>query len=52
MQWRYDWDAEPGDHLISVRATNADGEPQSPTPVPVAPDGAEGHHTIRVRVDA
>ena len=49
-QWRFDWDGTPGDHTIAVRATTADGEVQSPDPRPVAPDGAEGHHTIRVSV--
>ena len=49
-QWRLRWDATPGDHAIRVRATDRTGETQSATPVPVAPDGAEGHHTRQTRV--
>ncbi|MGI9017057.1 MAG: molybdopterin-dependent oxidoreductase [Euzebya sp.] len=49
-QWRFEWDATPGDHRIRVRATDADGMTQSETPVPVAPNGAEGYHTRVVRI--
>lgn len=50
-QWIVDWDATPGEHTISVRATGNDGEVQTERRSPVAPDGATGHHTIRVTVD-
>ena len=49
VQWRYDWDAAPGDHLIRVRATDTTGFTQSPIIVNPAPDGAEGYHTVAVR---
>ena len=49
VQWRYDWDAPPGDHIIRVRATDSSGFTQSPVLVNPAPDGAEGYHTIVVR---
>ena len=49
-QWRYEWNAPPGDHLIRVRATDVTGFTQSPIPVNPAPDGAEGFHTVIVRV--
>lgn len=49
-QWRLEWDAAEGDHLIRVRATDADGMTQSEAPVPVAPDGAEGYHARSIRV--
>ena len=49
-QWRLDWNAPPGEHVIAVRATDKDGFTQSPIPVPPAPDGAEGYHTISVQV--
>ena len=26
--WRYDWRAEPGDHVVSCRATDATGDVQ------------------------
>jgi DMSO/TMAO reductase YedYZ molybdopterin-dependent catalytic subunit len=50
VQWRYDWNATPGDHTISVRATDGTGALQDEQPTPPAPDGARGWHTIRVSV--
>jgi DMSO/TMAO reductase YedYZ molybdopterin-dependent catalytic subunit len=52
-QWTYEWDAsevEPGNHLVRVRATDRTGVVQSEEPKLVAPDGAEGFHSIRVKV--
>ncbi len=52
-QWSYAWDAsaaEPGNHVIRVRATDRNGDLQLEDPVPVAPDGAEGFHSIRVKI--
>ncbi len=51
-QWLYRWDAPPGDHTLRVRATDGDGEVQTSERRPPAPDGATGHHTIRVQVSA
>lgn len=51
VQWWLDWDAEPGEHQIRVRATDGDGDVQTARRTPVAPDGASGRHTITVRVD-
>ena len=50
-QWVFRWDANPGEHVISVRATDGVGEVQTDERTPVAPDGATGHHTIRVLVE-
>ncbi|MCH7790326.1 MAG: molybdopterin-dependent oxidoreductase, partial [Acidobacteria bacterium] len=50
IQWRYDWDATPGEYIIKVRATNKSGEIQPIGPAAVSPDGAEGYHTIAVNV--
>lgn len=53
VQWLVAWDAAasgPGDHLIEVRATDGTGAVQTSDVTPPAPDGARGHHTIRVRV--
>ncbi|GHF26709.1 molybdopterin-dependent oxidoreductase [Pseudolysinimonas yzui] len=50
VQWRYVWDAAPGDHVLKVRATSADGEVQTADLAGVAPDGATGHHTVSVSV--
>ena len=49
-QWKLDWDAPPGDWIVRVRATDKSGFTQSPLPVQPAPNGAEGYHTIAVRV--
>jgi DMSO/TMAO reductase YedYZ molybdopterin-dependent catalytic subunit len=42
VQWRFDWDAEPGTHTLRVRATGADGEVQTSEMQGVVPDGATG----------
>src|SRR5680860_541365 len=49
-QWVLPWDATPGRHTISVRATDGAGQTQTAERTPVAPDGATGHHTISVDV--
>lgn len=49
-QWRYAWDATPGDHRIAVRATDTEGTLQDPAEAPPAPDGASGYHSVRVSV--
>ncbi len=49
-QWVYRWDATPGEHVISVRATDGNDVTQTPDIAPVVPSGATGHHTISVRV--
>ena len=49
VQWRLGWDATAGDHTIEVRATDGLGVVQTDQSSPPPPDGARGHHTIRVR---
>ena len=49
-QWWIDWDAKRGSRTLSVRATDGTGALQSSRSVPVAPNGAEGWHTIDVTV--
>lgn len=49
-QWYYEWDAEPGAHILQVRAVDASGFTQSGREVFVAPNGAEGYHTVDVLV--
>jgi len=51
-QWVYDWDATPGPHSISVRATDGKGVTQTEQKTEVAPDGASGHHTVGIEVSA
>jgi len=50
VQWLYRWDAAPGEHQVTVRATDGDGEVQTDRVTRPPPDGARGHHTIRVSV--
>lgn len=50
VQWRSSWDATAGEHAIEVRATDGSGEVQTDQVTPPPPDGARGHHSIRVRV--
>ncbi len=50
-QWVYVWEATPGRHTLSVRASDGTGETQTDQRTPVAPDGASGRHTIRVVVE-
>ncbi len=47
-QWSIDWDFTPGRHYIRVRATDGTGETQGEELVDVAPNGAEGWHTIQI----
>jgi DMSO/TMAO reductase YedYZ molybdopterin-dependent catalytic subunit len=51
-QWRLDWDAGPGEHTLTVRATDADGTVQTSLEAPPAPDGASGYHSVRVQVES
>jgi DMSO/TMAO reductase YedYZ molybdopterin-dependent catalytic subunit len=50
VQWVLDWDATPGDHTISVRATDGDGVVQDERQTPPAPDGARGWDSASVHV--
>ena len=49
-QWWIEWDAKLGSRTLSVRATDGTGALQSSRSVPVAPNGAEGWHTVDVTV--
>ena len=50
VQWQTTWQAVKGEHSISVRTTDATGEVQTAQRTRPDPDGARGHHTIRVDV--
>jgi DMSO/TMAO reductase YedYZ molybdopterin-dependent catalytic subunit len=50
VQWVYEWDAVPGGHILSVRATDGTGALQTAEQTPPAPDGARGYHKVPVRV--
>jgi DMSO/TMAO reductase YedYZ molybdopterin-dependent catalytic subunit len=49
-QWQYAWPASAGDHRITVRAIDAQGNLQVEAEAPPDPDGATGYHSIRVKV--
>jgi hypothetical protein len=50
VQWYLEWPAEPGEHRLRVRATDATGATQTEERRPPAPDGSTGWHTRSVRV--
>jgi DMSO/TMAO reductase YedYZ molybdopterin-dependent catalytic subunit len=43
-QWRYDWKATPGKHVLQVRAYDGAGAQQVAEENPPSPDGATGIH--------
>jgi DMSO/TMAO reductase YedYZ molybdopterin-dependent catalytic subunit len=49
-QYVYDWEAEPGEHTLKVRATDGDGKTQTESEAAPHPSGATGYHTIGVTV--
>ena len=49
-QWWLDWDATPGRHTLTVRATDGDGVTQTAQPSRPDPDGATGWHGVVVTV--
>jgi DMSO/TMAO reductase YedYZ molybdopterin-dependent catalytic subunit len=49
-QWLFRWDAEPGQHVLRVRATDGAGATQTAEEAPPQPDGATGHHAITVAI--
>ena len=49
-QWRWEWAAEPGQHTVEVRATDADGGIQTDERAEIAPDGSTGWHSVVVTV--
>jgi DMSO/TMAO reductase YedYZ molybdopterin-dependent catalytic subunit len=49
-QWRFDWDATPGRHDITVRAVDGTGDTQTEDRTGVVPDGATGWMTLVVTV--
>ena len=50
VQWRAEVPLAAGEHRLLVRAVDGDGVRQARGPAPPAPNGAEGWHTIRIRV--
>jgi hypothetical protein len=50
VQWRFTWDATPGEHILQVRATDGTGMVQESRQTRTAPDGARGYHSVQVTV--
>jgi nicotinamide mononucleotide adenylyltransferase len=50
VQWVVEWDAEPGDHVIQVRATDRSGYTQTSERADVLPDGATGWDSVSITV--
>jgi hypothetical protein len=48
--WSYSWQAERGNHTITVRCTDGTGTLQTPVVQDVIPNGAQGYHSISVSV--
>lgn len=48
--WSLVWDATPGPHTLTVRATDNTGAVQTGDTAGVIPDGATGWHTVSVQV--
>ena len=49
-QWSFAWDAAPGQHRLTVRATDATDGVQTGEVADPVPDGATGWHSVRVTV--
>ncbi|MDT9687113.1 molybdopterin-dependent oxidoreductase [Streptomyces sp. P9(2023)] len=49
-QWVHPWQAEPGRHTLTVRATDGTGATQPEERTDTAPDGAAGWHSVEVTV--
>ncbi|WP_111467108.1 molybdopterin-dependent oxidoreductase [Microbacterium suaedae] len=48
VQWSLPVALAPGEHTLTCRALSRQGETQTSDTAPPAPDGATGHHTVRV----
>lgn len=48
--WTWQWPTQPGEHTLTVRATDGEGELQTDQVAPPAPDGASGWHSVRIQV--
>ncbi len=48
--WTYEWQATPGAHTITARATDNTGAVQTEQQAPPVPDGATGWPTVSVQV--
>lgn len=51
-QWMYEWDATPGSHSITARATDTTGQVQTEERARPFPNGASGWHSIVALIQA
>ncbi|MEU5901614.1 molybdopterin-dependent oxidoreductase [Streptomyces venezuelae] len=49
-QWSFPWQAAPGGHTLTVRATDRTGTVQTAERTRTSPDGASGRHSVVVTV--
>ena len=50
-QWTFRWDATPGNHTLTVRATDATGQVQTADRAAPRPNGSSGLHNTVVMVE-
>ena len=50
-QWVYEFDATPGRHQVTCRATDGSGDTQTEERAKPFPDGASGWHSVAFLVD-
>ncbi|MGA5219623.1 molybdopterin-dependent oxidoreductase [Streptomyces cinereoruber] len=50
-QWTYPWEATPGRHTLTVRATDGTGATQPERRTDIMPNGAQGWHSVVVTVE-
>ncbi|MFD3454740.1 molybdopterin-dependent oxidoreductase [Streptomyces sp. NPDC058691] len=50
-QWSLPWEATPGPHTLTVRATDGTGAVQTARRTRTIPDGASGRHSVVITVD-
>ena len=51
VQWVLEWDATPGSHTLTVRATDRSGQTQTDQRTRPFPSGSTGWHSVVVTVD-
>ncbi|TDO55021.1 DMSO/TMAO reductase YedYZ molybdopterin-dependent catalytic subunit [Kribbella sp. VKM Ac-2527] len=49
-QWHWSWDAPRGNHVLQVRAFDAQGNPQIEAQAPPAPNGSTGLHSVDIKI--
>lgn len=50
VQWRYEWQASPGAHTVTARATDGEGNLQTAEKSGTLPNGATGYHSVETEI--